>query len=394
MNMDRLYLIKYGELSLKGKNRKDFENRVRDDIRMKLSDLPIKFRRDWGRLYLYPPPPDQAPDASGRIESTLAHTFGIVGFSKSYAVAKNIEEIQGAACALAEGLMRSRGKRFKIEARRSDKSFPHSSYDICCILGDRLRSRFPELKVDLNRPDWIMQVEVRKRVYVYGSSAKAPGGLPLGASGRGLLLLSGGIDSPVAGYLMAKRGLAMDAVYFHTPPYTSEQAREKVQLLAGVLSSYATGLRLWIVPFTEIQLRINKAAHKEATTLLVRAAMLTIADRLAHLHEYDCLVTGESLGQVASQTVQSLHFTGSYTGVPLFRPLIGMDKAEIIQLAHDIGTFETSILPYEDCCTLFAPDHPVVRPEINRMVSSFRSLGLEGSIVQAVAQTTEESVAG
>jgi thiamine biosynthesis protein ThiI len=153
-------------------------------------------------------------------------------------------------------------------------------------------------------------------------------------------------------------------------------------------------LRLWIVPFTEIQLRINKTARKEATTLLVRAAMLTIADRLAHLHGYDCLVTGESLGQVASQTVQSLHYTGSYTGLPLFRPLIGMDKAEIIQLAQDIETFETSILPYEDCCTLFAPDHPVVRPELNRMVSSFRALGLEGAIVQAVAQITEESVAG
>jgi len=392
--MDRLYLIKYGELSLKGKNRKDFENRVRDDIRLKLSDLPIKLRREWGRLYLYPPSPEQAPDAGGRIEDTLARTFGIVGFAKSYAVDQNIEEMQEAARALAEGFMRSRGKRFKIEARRSDKSFPHSSYDICCILGDSLRSRFPELKVDLDHPDWVIQIEVRKRVYVYGPDTRAPGGLPLGASGRGLLLLSGGIDSPVAGYLMAKRGLAMDALYFHTPPYTSERAKEKVQLLAGILSRYATGLRLCIVPFTEIQLLINQKARKEATTLLVRAAMLRIADRLAHLHGYDCLVTGESLGQVASQTVQSLHFTGSYTGLPLFRPLIGMDKAEIIQLAHDIDTFETSILPYEDCCSLFAPDHPIVRPEINRMVSSFRSLGLEASIVQAVAQTAEESVAG
>jgi thiamine biosynthesis protein ThiI len=164
--MDRLYLIKYGELSLKGKNRQNFENRVRDDIRLKLSDLPIKLRKEWGRLYLYPPSPERAPDASGRIESTLARTFGIVGFSKSYAVAKNIDEIQEAACAVAEGLLRSRGKRFKIEARRSDKSYPHSSYDICCILGDSLRSRYPELKVDLNRPDWIIQVEVRKRVYV------------------------------------------------------------------------------------------------------------------------------------------------------------------------------------------------------------------------------------
>lgn len=394
MNMDRLYLIKYGELSLKGKNRKDFENRVRDDISLKLADLPIRLRKEWGRLYLYPPSPELTSTAGARIEHTLARTFGIVGFSESYAVDQNIEQIQEAAHALAEGLMCGRGKRFKIEARRSDKSFPHSSYDICCILGDSLRSRYPELKVDLNRPDWVIQVEVRKRVYVYGPDTKAPGGLPLGASGRGLLLLSGGIDSPVAGYLMAKRGLAIDAVYFHTPPYTSERAKAKAQVLAEILSSYATGLRLWVVPFTEIQLRINKTVRKEATTLLVRAAMLTIADRLAHLHGFDCLVTGESLGQVASQTVQSLHFTGSYTGLPLFRPLIGMDKAEIIRLAHSIGTFDTSILPYEDCCTLFAPDHPIVRPEINSMVSCFRTLRLEASIVQAVAQTREESVAG
>ena len=393
MSMDSLYLIKYGELSLKGKNRGEFEARLREDIRSKLAAVPIRLRKEWGRLYLYPPTGQKLEESAREIENTLARTFGIVGFAKSLVVAQDIEEIKKASTLLAEELAASRGKRFKIETRRSDKSFPHSSYEICCILGDHLRSRYPELQVDMNRPDWILQVEVRSRVYLYGPQIKAPGGLPSGVSGRGLLLLSGGIDSPVAGYLMAKRGLALDAVYFHTPPYTSEQAREKVQQLAGILSSYITGLSLWVVPFTAIQLKINGLARKEATTLLVRAAMMAIADRLAHLHDHDCLVTGESLGQVASQTVQSLHFTGSYTGLPLFRPLIGMDKEEIVRAAQDIGTYQTSILPYEDCCTLFAPQHPEVRPRVDRMVSAFRSLDLEDLLSTAVEES-EVSVAG
>jgi thiamine biosynthesis protein ThiI len=192
---------------------------------------------------------------------------------------------------------------------------------------------------------------------------------------------------------MAKRGLALDALYFHTPPYTSEQARDKVRQLAGILSEYITGLSLWVVPFTAIQLKINSLARKEATTLLVRAAMMTIADRLARRHDHDCLVTGESLGQVASQTVHSLHFTGSYTQLPLFRPLIGMDKEEIIRVAQDIGTYRTSILPYEDCCTLFAPQHPEVRPKVDRMIGTFRSLGLE-ELIQAAVDESEMSVPG
>jgi tRNA uracil 4-sulfurtransferase len=192
---------------------------------------------------------------------------------------------------------------------------------------------------------------------------------------------------------LAKRGMALDALYFHTPPYTSGQALEKVRQLAGILSAYITGLTLWVVPFTPIQLKINSLARKEATTLLVRAAMMTIADRLARRHDRDCLVTGESLGQVASQTVQSLHFTGSYTRLPLFRPLIGMDKEEIIRAAQDIGTYQTSILPYEDCCTLFAPQHPEVRPKVDRMVSAFRSLGLE-ELIRAAVDESEISVSG
>jgi thiamine biosynthesis protein ThiI len=387
LTVESLYLIKYGELSLKGKNRKSFEERLRKDIRAKLAGLPIRMRQEWGRLYLHPPDSAAAEPAGRKIEEALTRTFGIVGFARSRAAAKDIEQIKEAACIVAAELAAERGGRFKIEARRSDKSFPLSSYEICCVLGDTLRQRFPGLKVDLNRPDWVIQVEIRSRAYVYGPQMKAPGGLPLGASGRGLLLLSGGIDSPVAGYLMGKRGLAVDAVYYHTPPYTSEQARAKVERLADILAGYATGLRLSVVPFTEIQLRINELARKSSTTLLVRAAMVAIADRLARRSGHHCLVTGESLGQVASQTVGSLHFTGGYTTLPLFRPLIGMDKTEIVGLARDIGTYETSILPYEDCCTLFAPEHPDVRPDIDRMARVFRSLELEELIGKAVEET-------
>ncbi len=384
--MESLYLLKYGELSLKGGNRKEFELHVCRDIKSKLPDLDFKLQRVWQRLYLRPATDCSEDRCRRKIEQALARTFGIVGFAKSYVTAKDIEEIEEAAALLTQSLIKQGGIRFKIEARRSDKSFAYSSYDIACTLGDRLRRRFPQLIVDLKHPDWLIQVEVRKKVYVYGPDIKSPGGLPLGSSGSGLLLLSGGIDSPVAGYLMAKRGLHIDAVYYHTPPYTSEQSVQKVQELARALSLFATGLRLFVVPFTDIQLAVNRYAKKGETTLLVRAAMIRIAEILARREDYDCLITGESLGQVASQTVSSMHFTGSNTNLPVFRPLVGLDKEDIIRLAREIGTYETSILPYEDCCTLFAPQHPVVRPDFRRMVHSFEALHLE-ELIDSAAQT-------
>lgn len=380
--MESLYLLKYGELSLKGGNRRLFEQRMCDDIRRKLAGLPgLELRREWGRLYL------SAPGEQPRIERALAATFGLVGFARSWVTGQDMEQIREAAVRVAEPLRAAGGSRFKIAARRSDKGFPLSSYQIACDLGDHLLRRFPDLRVDLTRPDWTVQVEVRRRVYVYGPQTRGPGGLPLGSSGRGLLLLSGGIDSPVAGYLMAKRGLAVDAVYFHTPPYTAAQARDKVVDLSRILSAFITGLRLFVVPFTDIQLRINQQVPEEERTLLVRAAMMQIADRLARRERGSCLITGESLGQVASQTVQSLHFTGSRTELPLFRPLIGMDKEEIIALARAIGTFETSILPYPDCCVLFAPQHPLVKPNLERLTRSLQALHLDPLLEAALAGT-------
>jgi thiamine biosynthesis protein ThiI len=391
--VDTLYLLKYGELSLKGRNRRLFEERVCDDIRRKLAGsaaAQVELRREWGRLFLSLP----GNDTRGRelVEQAVAHTFGLVGFARSWVVDQDMDQICQAAVRIAAPLREAAGFRFKIEARRSDKSFPYSSYQIACVLGELLRTSFPELKVDLTRPDWVLQVEVRRRVYLHGPVIRAPGGLPLGSSGRGLLLLSGGIDSPVAGYLMAKRGLAVDAVYFHTPPYTSGQARDKVVQLGRILSAYITGLKVFVVPFTDIQLRVNQQGQAEERTLLVRAAMMSIADRLARRQRASCLITGESLGQVASQTVQSLHFTGSSTRLPVFRPLIGLDKEEIISMARAIGTYETSILPYEDCCALFAPQHPLVKPDFSRLTRSLAILDLEELMELAVAGTETVAV--
>jgi thiamine biosynthesis protein ThiI len=375
--MQDLYLIKYGELTLKGGNRGKFERRLCLNIRRGLGDPQALLDRRKGRLYLR-----TRVEAPG-VRRALTHTFGIVAFSEALQTDKTMEAIRAAALRLGEGLVASKGKRFKIEARRSDKSFAPDSYGIACDLGELLRTRLPDLVVDLHHPDWVLNVEIRDRAYLYGPETAAPGGLPLGSSGKGLLLLSGGIDSPVAGYLMGKRGLQVDAVYFHTPPYTSDQARDKVVAIRRVLSEYLLGMRLFVVPLTAAQMRIRERAAEEETTLLIRACMVRVAEAVALRAGYGCLITGESLGQVASQTLPAMRFTGSLSRLPVLRPLIGMDKEEIVALARRIGTFETSILPYPDCCTLFAPAHPLVRPDHERMTASFACLDVESLLEQA-----------
>jgi thiamine biosynthesis protein ThiI len=379
--VDILYLLKYGELSLKGGNRRRFENQLCNNIREKLKNVPTELIRKWGRLYVR-----TTSEAAPRVEEALTRTFGLVSFSRALRVEKEMPALREAAVDLAEEL-RSSGRRFKVEARRSDKGFPYDSYGIVRDLGTCLLSRFDGLKVDLTRPDWVLTVEIREAAYLYGPETRAPGGLPLGSSGRGLLLLSGGIDSPVAGYLMAKRGLRLNAVYFHTPPFTSEKALEKVETLTGILSRYLSHIHLQVVPFTAVQMRIAERARPEETTLLMRACMVKIADLLARRHRCLCLVTGESLGQVASQTPESLRFTASQTDFPVFRPLIGLDKEEIIRLARVIDTFDTSILPYEDCCTLFSPPHPLTRPELGRMLAAYAALEIEPLLEEAVQNT-------
>ena len=378
-----LFLIKYGELQLKGQNRGQFERRLCANIRRALG-ADSELERRHGRLFLH------STAAEPAVRRVLERTFGIVGFSRALQVDKEPTQLEAAALELAPGLSAEHGPRFKIEARRSDKSFPLDSYGIACHLGAVLREKVPGLVVDLHYPDWVLNVEIRERAYLYGPPSPAPGGLPVGSSGRGLLLLSGGIDSPVAGWLLAKRGLSVDAVYFHTPPYTSQEALQKVRQLCRLLSEYLGAMRLFVVPLTALQLRIRERAPLEQSTLLIRACMVRAADSLARREGHGCLISGESLGQVASQTLPALRFTGGMTGLPLLRPLIGMDKEEIVTLARRIGTFETSILPYPDCCTLFAPPHPLVRPDQRRMLASFAGLEAEQLLEQALRETVAD----
>ncbi len=377
-----LYLIKVGEIALKGENRSYFEGKLRHNIRRRLEGIDCTVSGGNGRFYLMVSSQDEQ-----LVRSRLSTVFGITSFSKTFRVQKSIETIRESARslvgALGDDLLSA---SFKVEARRTDKQFPMTSYELAADLGSRLLESFPSLSVDVHKPGWTLNLEIREQAYLYVDRVGGPGGLPVGTAGRAVLLLSGGIDSPVAGYLMAKRGLRISAVYFHAYPYTSDQAREKVVTLARQLAPYLSGISLYIVPFTSCQMRIKERALEEEVTLLMRACMMKIAEKIAAHENAGALITGESLGQVASQTLESLSFTGGVSTLPVFRPLVGLDKEEIIAVARRIGTFETSILPYEDCCTIFSPRHPLIRPKTERMRRSLETLDIEELLTQAADQ--------
>jgi len=364
--MNDLWLIKIGEISLKKGNRAYFERILKENINKKVqsyargSSLTAKVTNRRGRYYLETGIPEK--DVVGILESTP----GIVGFSKAYRVKKNLEDLAEISIAIASDCLASGiGGKFKFEVRRTDKSLPLDSYGYARELGGLLLEALPDLTVDVRKPDFVIKVELREAGYVYQMQRKGTGGLPVGTAGRGMLLLSGGIDSPIAGYLMSKRGMKLTAVHFHTPPYTSQEAHDKVVRLAGLIAPWCQGLTLYSVNFTECQLLINKSVNPAATTLHTRACMMQIGEELAKKRHCGALVTGESLGQVASQTMESLSFTNSSVQMPVFRPLIGLDKEEIVVLARKIGTFETSVEPFDDCCTLFSPDKPLTRPDVS-----------------------------
>ncbi len=378
-----LFLIKYGEIALKKRNRGAFVRRLKDSIHAKLPALQFDVHETFHRVFVRCDVQDR--DA---VADALARTFGIVSFCETLRVKTDISQIELAAVELAgEYVAAGKGMKFKAEVRRAEKTFPLTSYEIACRVGDLLLDRFPGLKVDVHSPDWVLSIEIREHAYLYGPSTRGPYGLPGGSSGRGLLLLSGGIDSPVAGWMMAKRGMALDAVYFHSAPFTSEKAREKVEELARKLASWVPGIVLHVVPFTPVLARIKERSKDEEVTLLLRACMMRFATLMAEKIGAMCLVTGESLGQVASQTVESMAFTGAYADQPVFRPLVGMNKEEIIAIAEKIDTFETSNLPYADCCTLFAPEHPLIHPEAKKMKLSFAHLEVEQLLMEAMAGT-------
>lgn len=378
--MDRqLYLIKLGEIALKGQNRAYFERKLKENIKKKLKGLSTSFRKQKGRFFLEV---DKTADLEV-VEKVLATTFGIVGFAKAVSTTKDFDEIIKQALTLTKDF----DSTFKVETVRSDKGYFLTSYEISAKLGAEILNANSKVKVNVRTPDQILYVEIRDKAYLYCSATRGSMGLPVGTAGKALTMLSGGIDSPVAFYMMAKRGLSQDAIYFHAYPYTSDQALEKVVSLAKALKVYHGPLRLHVVPFTSVQLHIKANSFEEENTLLMRACMVRISTILAQKISASALISGEALSQVASQTLESLAFTDSMTDLPVFRPLIGLDKQEIITISREIGTYEISILPYDDCCTIFSPKHPLVRPNKDKITESYHNMEIEELLVEAVNET-------
>ena len=362
------YLGKIGELTLKGSNIHTFEKLLLKNTKEYLKDTGAKVSLHAGRLYI-----DCEEKDSEQVEFTLRHLIGITGWAQTKTSEKTIEEIQKTVLETAKEAVQKSAKSFKIEAKRGDKKFPLNSYEIACQ-GASLVYDSGLMEVNVHNPDVIIYVEVRERCFIYSVAEKSCRGLPVGCSNKGLLLLSGGLDSPVAGYRMMRRGMKIECCYFHSYPYTSIEAQQKVEELARTLSAYGIQTYLNIIPFTDVQMKIKEKAPEEWSTLMLRVCMMKAANMLAFRVHADCIVTGESLGQVASQTLENMNVTEHFAEYPLLRPLVGMDKEEIMADAHFIGTYDTSILPYEDCCVLFSPRHPILRGRIEDAEKIFASL--------------------
>ncbi|MBO5797918.1 MAG: tRNA 4-thiouridine(8) synthase ThiI [Clostridia bacterium] len=380
---DEILLIKNGELALKGLNRGTFEEILIKNLKRRLRPLgSFQIRRAQSTIYIEPLQPDTDLDAAAEV---VSHVFGIAAYSRARVVEKDMATIQEAAATyLADQLQGA--KTFKVEAKRSDKSFPLGSPQISAQVGGYLLSKFPHLKVDVHDPELLVMVEIRDfGAYIHAAQLPGAGGMPVGTAGRSGLLISGGIDSPVAAYMMAKRGLELTAIHFASPPYTSERAEEKVISLLRQVAKYAGRISMHIVPFTRIQEEISRRCPEELFTLLMRRCMMRIAERIAVADNCHSLITGESLGQVASQTAQALACTDAVCTLPVFRPVIGMDKEEIITIARRIDTFDISIQPYEDCCTVFTPRHPRTRPTLAMLEEAEQALPLEELMAEAIA---------
>lgn len=382
--MEKIILVRYTEIHLKGLNRPFFEKKLMSNMKGALRGVPCKILHEQGRIYVRAIPEERFDDALDR----LTRVFGIHSISPAYVVDKDWNNIVSTCYELMAKEMEQTGKKsFKVFARRSDKHYFMNSNAINCEIGHLMLERFPELHVDIHNPEISLCIEIRDSAYVYCSEIACSNGMPVGSSGKATLLISGGIDSPVAGYMMAKRGLVLSAVHFYSYPYTSERARDKVIELAKLISRYAGPIRLFLVPFTDIQMKIYDECPEKETTVLMRRLMMKIAERIATAEEAKALITGEALGQVASQTLESLCVTDDAVNMPVFRPLIGFDKDEIMALARKIGTYETSILPYEDCCTVFVPKHPVTKPSVAALRESEAAVDFAPLIEKAIADT-------
>ena len=380
--MKEILLCKYGEIVLKGANRRYFEETLCKTLRFRAKHYG-NFSIRCSQSTLVIEPLDDAADIDGMFEST-SKVFGIVGISRCAVCEKDMAQIEATVREYIPQFLIGK-KSFKVIAKRSDKRFALDSMEIAREVGGYVLSSVPQIRVDVHNPEIVVHVEIREfGAFVHAGQFKGAGGMPVGTNGKGLLLLSGGIDSPVAGYMIAKRGVQIDAVHFESFPYTSERAREKVLELAREVAQYAGSFNVHIVSLTHIQEELVKHCQEDYFTLLLRRYMMAIADRLAHKLGCGGLITGESLGQVASQTMQAIGVTDPVATLPVFRPCIGLDKEEIIQVARKIGTFETSIQPYEDCCTVFTPKHPRTRPELSKVLAEEAKLDFEALVQEAL----------
>ena len=388
--MYKAFLIKYGEIGTKGKNRYLFEDALCRQIRRSLKKVDGTFTvtKEQGRIYV---DTEGEFDYEGAVEA-LKKVFGILWICPMLQIEDN--GFDDLACKVNEYLKNVYGnekKTFKVDARRARKNYPKNSMEINMDLGEKILDAYPEqFTVDVHKPDFYLNVEIRNKINIYSERIPGPGGMPVGTNGKATLLLSGGIDSPVAGYMIAKRGVIIDAVYFHAPPYTSERAKQKVVDLAKLVADYSGPINLHVVNFTDIQLYIYEQCPHDELTIIMRRYMMKIAEYFALKEDSLGLITGESIGQVASQTMQSLAVTNEVCTLPVLRPLVGMDKQEIINISEKIGTYETSILPFEDCCTIFVAKHPVTKPNLKQIKKSELKLNEKiDELIQTAIDTTE-----
>lgn len=380
--MREIILLKLGEVVLKGLNRRSFEETLLKNIRRRLSGIGSFDVRE-RQSTIYVTPKDENADLFAA-EERLSKVFGIASLTRAGEVEKEMGTIQSAAAEyLREPL--SAVKTFKVESKRSDKKFPLKSPQICAEMGGYLLSQFPHLQVDVNNPEYTVRVEVRDAAaYVHGNAERGAGGIPVGTGGRAAVLISGGIDSPVAAWMMARRGVELTAVHFASPPYTSERAEQKVRDLLAKVGAYAGRMKMYTVPFAKVQEQMMANCPEELFTIIMRRLMMRCAEKIARQEGCGALVTGESLGQVASQTLQAIVCTDAAAHMPVFRPLIGMDKVEIIDTANRIDTYELSIQPYEDCCTVFTPKHPRTKPVLKFVEKAEEALDCDALVEECV----------
>lgn len=373
--MRKLLLVKLApEIFLKGLNRGTFERKLKDNIKKVLSGMEYEFITDQGRWFLYSENFEELTDKVKRV-------FGVSEVCIVMQVEANMEAIYEQA---AEQMRELSPKTFKVEGNRANKSFPHNSMEVSRMVGAYVLKNVEGLKVDVHKPEIFLNVEIRDKAYVYSKRIKAVGGLPYGMNGSTMLMLSGGIDSPVAGYMMARRGVEVQCVYYHSHPYTSERAKEKVKDLARILKGFTGSITLYVVPFTDIQLQIIDKCRQDELTIIMRRFMMRIACALAEKFGVNSVTTGESVGQVASQTMEGLMVSDDCADRPVFRPLVATDKVDIMDIAREIGTYETSILPYEDCCTIFVPKHPKTRPRVDSMRKAESVLDINKLVEDAI----------